>query len=528
MKRTSLNYHFIKYNILIALFILIVFLVASYFIISKVVENEIGERALSVAKVTANHPDIIEGLKQPETTEALQQLALQIQQTVGAEYVVIGDENEIRYAHPVQERIGERMVGDDNFAALVEGQSYISVAEGTLGEALRAKAPVKDEQGTIIGVVSVGFLYEKIFSTNILYSKYLGIIFLITIIFASLIATYFSNKIKKQLLNYEPQEIVTILTERNTILESIREGIIMVDERGVITLSNQSANAILGRNTSVVGKNISEVIPNTRLLKVMESGKEQLNRMMTINGVKTLVNRVPIVNNGKIIGAVSSFRPFEEIDLVANELSQVKQYIESLRAQTHEYNNFLYTISGLLQLQEYEEVLHLIHSERLGNHVLISFINELIKDTFISGLMIGFYNRAKELKVTLILDEDSYCGKLGHLMEKHLLISILGNLVTNAFEAVEELDEEERFVRIYIYEYEKEVVCEVEDSGGGIDEQVIHHLFDKKRSTKDENTRGYGLYIVEESLKRLNGSIAIETGELGGALFIVSIPKEGE
>ncbi|MEK4426463.1 sensor histidine kinase [Solibacillus sp. FSL K6-1523] len=527
MKRRSLNFQFFKHNIFLVVTVSFIILIPTYFILGEIVEHEIGERALSVAKVTSKHPNIIIGLKKEETTEALQQLALEIQESVEAQYVVIGDENGIRYAHPVNERIGEEMVGDDNDQALIEGEAYISTAEGTLGKALRGKAPVKDEDGKIIGVVSVGFLYEDIFFMNIDYGRYLIVLFIITVVLSIIISTYLSNKIKKQLLNFEPQEIVKILTERNAILESIREGIIMVDAEGTITLSNQSASTLLNSEKSVVGQNISTVIPHTRLIKVLESGHEQLNRMMTINGVKTLVNRVPIINDGKVIGAVSSFRPFEEIDLVANELSQVKQYIASLRAQTHEYNNFLYTISGLLQLKEYDEALNLIHSERLGNHTLISFINEHIKDTFISGLMIGFYNRAKELKVTLILDEDSYCGKLGQYFEKHLLISILGNLVMNAFEAVEHLEEEERIVRIYIYEYEKEVICEIEDSGSGIDQEVLNNLFEMKQSTKDKETRGYGLSIVNENLKRLNGSIAIENGELGGALFIVSIPKEG-
>ncbi|WP_332649862.1 sensor histidine kinase [Lysinibacillus sp. 54212] len=527
MKRRSLNFRFFKYNIFLAVTVALIILISTYFIMGEMVEHEIGERALSVAKITSKHPDVIEGLKKPGTTEELQGLALEIQKNVGAEYVVIGDENGIRYAHPVKDRLGKKMVGDDNYRALVKGEAYISTAKGTLGKALRGKAPVKDEAGRIIGVVSVGFLYEDIFSTNIDYGRYLLVLFIITVALSIIISTYLSNKIKKQLLNYEPQEIVKILTERNAILESIREGIIMVDDKGTITLSNHSANAILNSENSVVGKNIRTVIPNTRLIKVMESGHEQLDRVMTINGIKTLVNRVPIINEGKVTGAVSSFRPFEEIDLVANELSQVKQYIESLRAQTHEYNNFLYTISGLLQLKEYEEALSLIHSERLGNHALISFINELIKDTFISGLMIGFYNRAKELKVKLILDEDSYCGKLGQHLEKHLLISVLGNLVTNAFDAVEDLDEEERIVRIYIYEHDKEVICEIEDSGSGIEQNQINSIFNLKHSTKDNENRGYGLYIVNENLKKLNGSIAIENGELGGALFIVSIPKEG-
>ncbi|PWQ88379.1 sensor histidine kinase, partial [Enterococcus faecium] len=82
---------------------------------------------------------------------------------VKAQYVVIGDENEIRYAHPITERIGQKMVGEDNDRALVDGQSYISEATGTLGRAIRGKAPVIDENGTIIGVVSVGFLQDTVF-----------------------------------------------------------------------------------------------------------------------------------------------------------------------------------------------------------------------------------------------------------------------------------------------------------------------------------------------------------------------------
>ena len=123
MRRSSMSYHFSKYNIFFALFILILFLIGTYFIIDKIVENEVGKRALHIAEIVAEHPAIIEGLKQEHTTEALQQLALQIQKQVDAEYVVLGDENEIRYAHPIKERIGQKMVGDDNAKALIDGES---------------------------------------------------------------------------------------------------------------------------------------------------------------------------------------------------------------------------------------------------------------------------------------------------------------------------------------------------------------------------------------------------------------------
>jgi two-component system, CitB family, sensor kinase len=205
----------------------------------------------------------------------------------------------------------------------------------------------------------------------------------------------------------------------------------------------------------------------------------------------------------------------------------VKRYTEALRAQTHEYNNFLYTISGLIQLNSYEEALSLIHVETAEHQSLIQFMTKHLQDPFLGGIVIGFLNRAKELKVRFVLDEDSYLEKLPKHLQKHLFVSIIGNLVTNGFEAVEGLLEEERIVRVFILDNGEEILIEVEDSGNGIKEEVLNDIWKEGVSTKEDGNRGYGLVKVQENVNDLGGSIAIERGDLGGALFIVSIPKGG-
>src|SRR5699024_11027569 len=132
-------------------------------------EGQIGERALSIAVTTAERPDIIAGFGSENPSDVLQSIAMSIQSRTGAEYVVIGDKEGIRYEHPVVERIGKKMVGDDNEQALLYGKSYISEATGTLGTALRGKAPVVDENGDIIGIISVGFLKEDMTTIFIRY-----------------------------------------------------------------------------------------------------------------------------------------------------------------------------------------------------------------------------------------------------------------------------------------------------------------------------------------------------------------------
>ncbi|RHW39792.1 sensor histidine kinase [Lysinibacillus yapensis] len=528
MKLRSMQSKIFSYNIVIILLISIALAVSFYFILSNAIKEEVGLKALHIAKTTAQRPDVIAGFYAENPTEVLQPIAEKILQDTDAQYVVIGNDQGIRYTHPIEERIGQKMVGDDNKGVLEDGLSYISEATGTLGAAIRGKTPVIGRNGKIIGVVSVGYLKKDISSILLKYSHNRIVILVLIVMIGSIFASILSSRLKKELLNYEPVEIAKLLQQQNALIESIREGIIMIDEKGRITVINSAAYKTLeiDENSQVIGVDIRTFIPNTQMFEILLTGERHLDRAMEIKGKDVIVNRIPIFKEDQVVGVVSSFRPTSEIDRLAMELSQVKKYTEALRSQTHEYNNFLYTISGLIQLKNYDSALELIHSERESQGNLIHFISERLQDPFISGILIGFFNRAKELKVKFILDEDSKLEQLPAHVQKHLFVSIFGNLVTNAFEAVEHLPEEERMVRILIWGHGKGLLIEVEDSGRGIDGKVKDILFEKRVSTKNKkNQHGFGLIKVKENLEELGGEIYIEEGDLGGALFIIEIPK---
>ncbi|MBO0601237.1 sensor histidine kinase [Sporosarcina sp. E16_3] len=529
MKPVSLQSRIFSYGALFVSLVAIIIGISFYFTMSQGIEQQIGDRALSIARTTADRPDVRAGFGQVNPSEALQPIAEAVRLKTGAEYVVIGNSEGIRYAHPVAERIGQKMVGDDNERALLLGESYISEATGTLGAALRGKTPVFNEYGEIIGIVSVGFLKEDISSIFFQYVDNISYIVLIAIILGVIGSSVLAHNIKKELFNLEPAEIANLFTERNALIESVREGIIMVDAKGIITTVNMAAYETLSLpgQTELIGRTIQEVLPNTLLPKVLETGERHLDRPMEIHGKKVIVNRIPIRVGEQIVGAVSTFRLQSDIDQLAMELSQVKRYTEALRAQTHEYTNFLYTISGLIQLNSYDEALSLIHDETAEHQSLIQFVTKRLQDPFLGGIVIGFFNRAKELKVRFLLDEDSFLQTLPKHLEKNHFVSIIGNLVTNAFEAVESYPEEQRMVRIFILDNGQEILIEIEDSGLGIADEVLDVLFQEKVSTKEQGDHGYGLMKVAENVNDLGGSITLEKGDLGGALFIISIPKGG-
>lgn len=184
-------------NIVIILLISTATGLSFYFTLSNAIKDEIGLKALQIAKTTANRPDVIAGFYAENPAEVLQPIAEKIRIETDAEYVVIGNDEGIRYAHPVEERIGEKMVGNDNAGALEKGLSYISEAKGTLGEAIRGKTPVIGRDGTIIGVISVGFLKTDISAIFSKYSNNNLIMIILIVIIGSIFASILSSRLKK-------------------------------------------------------------------------------------------------------------------------------------------------------------------------------------------------------------------------------------------------------------------------------------------------------------------------------------------
>ena len=65
-----------------------------------------------------------------------------------------------------------------------------------------------------------------------------------------------ARSIKKELFNLEPIEIANLFTQRNALIESVREGIIMVDADGIITMVNPSGYETLSlpEQTELIGQ----------------------------------------------------------------------------------------------------------------------------------------------------------------------------------------------------------------------------------------------------------------------------------
>ncbi|MBJ7277108.1 sensor histidine kinase [Marinobacter salarius] len=496
--------------------------------------DEIGQRALMVSKTVAAAPSVIEGVRERDI-EGLNRLANRLTRTNEALFIVIGDHQGMRLAHPSPDRIGHSMADDDGDLgrrALVDGKAYVARATGSLGESMRGKAPVVEpETGEIIGIVSVGYGVDQVDATIKRYSFVLYTVVGLTLLVSILIAMVIASRFKRAIFGLEPEEIARLFQERDATLQSVREGIIAINRDGVITTFNRTALETLGidPDTPLSGRPILDVLPESDLLSVLESGTPDFDREVWLRNRQMIVNRLPVRQGAEITGVVASFRLKDEVDQVSRQLTRIQQYADTLRSQTHEYSNKLHTIAGLIQIEAYDDALNLIGSEVSDHQALIHLLLEAVPDPVIAGCLMGKYNRAREMGLGLQIDAESRMVDIPADMPRDQLVSVLGNLIDNALEATRHQTGEGGRVQLSMTDLGHELIFEVEDQGPGIPEDSQQKIFEKGVTTKQGTEQhGYGLHLVRQFLNRWGGSITVENLPGVGSRFTLYLPKTSQ
>ncbi len=515
--------------LLVCLVVLLSLLITDILIsqhVTKTIKEDQEEKAKIIARIVAKDDTVRQGLMSKEKAPAIQSYTADVLETAGVLFIVVMDMEGIRKSHPNEENIGLPFEGGDELAVLA-GEESTSISKGTMTTSLRTFTPVYDDQGNQIGAVAVGISLDKMEESvlashgKLLIGSLLGLI--TGIIGAILIAAY----IKRTMYGLEPFAIAKILQERDTMLQSVHEGIIAVDKDAKIVLVNKSALAIFkkaGLKGNPVGMKVNEYMPSSRLDSVLSSGTPELDEELVINGLSCLVNRVPLQVDGQVVGAISTFRDKTEVDILAEQLTGVKSYAEALRAQSHEFMNKLQVILGMVRLKNYDELTGFINETVQNRHKEIGVVTTNIENPVLSGFILGKLSYARESGVELSINTETKIPDTAPSDTIHELITILGNLIDNGIEAVKNRDRKK--VTVTLSTNEDNLSLIVEDTGMGISDMVLKHIFSKGYSTKGPN-RGYGLFLLRKSVDKLGGTVVVDTFHNKGTTFQINIPYGG-
>jgi sensor histidine kinase regulating citrate/malate metabolism len=479
-----------------------------------------AKKVMTVAQETARHPEIMKAFDDKDPAKTIQPIAERIRLLSSASYVVLFNMDAVRYSHPEMDRLGKRFVGGDEIRALA-GESYVSQALGTLGLSIRAFVPVKRPSGEQIGVAAVGTLLQDLDKESRRIGLILSLAAGICLSIGLFAAFGLSSNIKKTIFDLEPSEIATLLEERNVIISSIKEGIIAVDRDGKVILINDNAKRLLNIEDDCQGCPVTEVIPNTKLMEIVQSGSATLDEEQVLNNKVLLVNRIPLVSRNVVIGAVATFRDLSEVRALAEELTEVRRYTDALRAQHHEFLNKLHVVSGLLQLNRYEDAVRfIVKTVSLQQHVF-DILKKKILVPDVTALILAKMNEAEESNIDFSLASESYLPPL-QPDKIPSVVTIVGNLLQNAIEALKEEAKEQKRLSLAILEADGAVEIRVGDNGSGVKNDMRERIFERGITTKaDHGNMGIGLSLVRMHARMLGGDVSVGESKDGGAEFIV-------
>jgi CitB family two-component system sensor histidine kinase MalK len=481
----------------------------------------LGDKVVLLSRIVAESEGVREGLAGRRPRDQVQELAERIRREAGVDYVVVMDMEGRRLSHPNPGQIGARFAGGDD-ANVYRGLSYLSVAEGTLGVSLRAFTPVR-EGNRQVGAVAVGLLLSGVDRAIVSVQKRILFGGLLGFAAGILGAMYLAGRIKRILLGMEPQEISTLLQQREAMLHSVREGVLGVDQDLNVTIVNEEALrlfALAGSRGELVGRPVEEVLPSSRLRTVIETGQAEYDQEGDILGLPILTNRVPVLVDGRIAGALATFRDKSEVNRLAEQLTGVRFYADALRAQTHEFMNKLHVILGLVRLGEHERLNTFITgvAGRLDDEV--GFVVQRIKDPVVAGFLLARFSSAREQNILMQLDQDASLPPCADDAVSHDLVTVLGNLLENAVEAIG--DGTRREIRVALRPDGELLHLSVADTGPGLPEAVLAQAFVRGFSTKGEK-RGLGLWQAARTVEARGGYLKGESRAGGGAAFTASI-----
>ncbi|HET9872610.1 MAG TPA: ATP-binding protein [Propionibacteriaceae bacterium] len=346
---------------------------------------------------------------------------------------------------------------------------------------------------------------------------YLGSAMLLGVVGSLLLARW----IKRQTLGMEPADMVALAEQREAIFSGIAEGVIALDTRDRITFVNPLAAALLSLPADPVGQSLTELGIGGRLHDVLtDTGEHDRDEVVIRAGRVLVLNRMPVVHDGRQIGSVTTLRDRTQLAQVESELVAFRGTTHMLRAQAHEFANQLHTISGLIQIGEYDEVVSFVDTLVEKRASLDLTIARRVEDRSVAALLVAKAALAAEKRVALRISDRTGLSPL-KAESSFDVATVLGNLIDNGIDAVLTEGGDDRWVGVEIRQADTSVELLVSDSGPGIDAKLATEVFEHGYTTKaaQGGERGIGLALTRLICKRRGGEVVAEnTPE--GARFI--------
>jgi two-component system, CitB family, sensor kinase len=488
-------------------------------------DRQAAQESLAIARVVAASPEITSAFTAPHPARVIDPIAEHMRRSTGAAFIVVANRQGVRYSHPDPKQIGKSLLHDpgEPVTAVLAGQTQVAVQTGSLGRSMRAKVPLRNAKGRIIGLVSVGVLETAVGEELVDELPSIAIPLLLVLVLGAVGVLLLARRVRRQTFGLDVEEIATLVEQREAMLHAVREGAITVDARGRITLLNDEAKRLLELDDSVLGQPLAGVVPDGRVREVLTGQVEGPDQMILAGDRVLVANRMPVEVRGRPIGAVVTLRDRTELDALVGELDEARNLADALRAQEHDFQHRLHVISGLIELGRQDDAVQEINRASSLHQELAETLVDANSDPTLAALLLGKASVASEHGVKLHIS--AFQDVSEELTDVPALAAMLGNLIDNAIDSASHAGAGGH-VDISLVVEDGNFVIRVHDSGAGINPTLSEEIFRDGYTTKvarhGGRRRGLGLALVSQEVRRRRGRITVEN--VDGALFTVTIP----
>lgn len=447
-----------------------------------------------------------------------------VDSTEDLDYITLADENSIRVFFIDPAYIGKPFEGGDQHRALA-GEIYFSDATpGNFEGQRRAFHPVFDDDGTVLGFVMASTTHERIQTLRMdILETYFWIFVALTLsamFFCSILAVYLGRHLR----GMKPEDVLRMYLTQNDILNGLDEGLISFDTGGRVRLVNAAAARMLGqREDLLVGQQVDDLIRTAD----GDSLREFAEGTVHSSRPNILVRPIHLPDSSLWARRVLILGDKTDAMRHMEELAGTRHMVNALRANTHEFLNKLQVISGLLQMGRVEEAMAYIGDFSSHYEQIIGPVMKYIRNSNVAALILGKAHNMRELDIHLYLLNNSRLPEQSRYVGTEELVTVVGNLLENALEAVNGVPADAvRSVALQITEDDKGLLIMVSDTGPGIPEDVLPHIFKAGFSTKAGTGRGVGLKLINDIVSRHGGTIDVDTDPGSGTTISIIFSRE--
>ncbi|MEU2650868.1 sensor histidine kinase [Streptomyces albidoflavus] len=483
-------------------------------------EEAAGRQAGATARAVADSPSVREAIQAGgDPSRLLQPYAEEVRRDADVDFVTIMDTRGIRWTHPDEGQIGARFLGHTEEA--LSGRTLQETYTGTLGPSVRVVTPVRAD-GEVIGLVSAGITVDQIAAR--LRDQVLTLLTVggLTLAVGG-VGTYVINaRLRRHTHDMDAAQLSHMYAYHQAALHAVREGLVMLDGQRRIALINDGARELLGlapeRGVGDRADALGLPAPLTGALLAAEPRVDEVH----LSADRVLVVNTSPVAAGEQRGTVVTLRDHTELQALTGELDSERGFSEALRSQAHEAANRLHTVVSLIELGRADEAVEFATAELELAQTLTDQVVQAVGEPVLAALLLGKTAQANERGIELTVHEDSRLddGVLPPELPARDLVTVLGNLVDNAMEAVSGTPGAR--VTVTARAEPGGLLLRVADNGPGVrdGDEVFHRGW----STKEGGGRGLGLALVRQTAEPHGGTVTVGEAPGGGAAFRVRIP----